>query len=245
MGLNDKNTFDIWLMRITSISQVIIMVLALLGFFHTVVPMYQDQLIKEEYSRIRIDNLEAQDKLRATLSEIKTLKEENVDIVKQHGSVKESLERASLELKDVQKKFAVIQKDLSTNSNSLRAVKKQLLETKGSLVEIQIVHLLRATEWMTITGNQTEGCDRVGTLNQPPHCTPFKYIDVALNNILKPTAVDPSGRTLIVPANVRQNFVDVARELLSENQLLLMKKTDYNKDTDAMSWFFKQLQKKF
>lgn len=81
------SSFDTWLARITSVSQVVIMVLALLGFFYTVVPMYQNQLIEEQYARTRLANLEAQDKLRVTEREIDELAEVNAELVERRNVV--------------------------------------------------------------------------------------------------------------------------------------------------------------
>ncbi len=241
------SSFDTWLARITSVSQVIIMVLALLGFFYTVVPMYQNQLIEEQYARTRLANLEAKDKLRITESEINELAEVNAELVERRNVLEENIEEVSQELSEARKALSVTQSELSAQLVDLRSVRQELAGTKDSLEEIYLLRLAQAAEWMGIIGLPLDDCDRFA---YPPDsarasdCTPYRYIDAALNWVLEADAKDSSGYPLKVPQEARRQFVQRARELLSEYRLQLNKKTGNKTEIEAVGWFFEQLLKK-
>ena len=241
------SSFDTWLARITSVSQVIIMILALLGFFYTVVPMYQNQLIEEQYARTRLSNLEAQDKLRVTENEINELSEVNAGLVERRKALEENIEQVSQELSEAKKALSATQSELSARLTDLRSVRQELATTKNSLEEIYLLRIAQAAEWMGITGSSLDDCDRFAYTPdsaQSSDCTPHRYIDAALSGVLETDAKDSSGYPLKVPQEVRREFVQRARELLSEYRLQLDQKTDDKTEIEAVGWFFEQVLKK-
>jgi len=239
------SSFDTWLARITSVSQVVIMVLALLGFFYTVVPMYQNQLIEEQYARTRLANLEAQDKLRVTEREIDELAEVNAELVERRKVLEENIEEVSQDLSEARKALSVTQGELSAQLVDLRAVRQELAATKDSLKEIYLLRLVQAAEWMGITGSSLDDCDRFGPdAAKSSDCPPYRYIDAALTGLLETDAIDSSGYPLKVPQEVRREFVEGARELLSEHRLQLNQKTGDKNEIEAIGWFFEQVLKK-
>lgn len=238
--------FDTWLARVTSVSQVIIMILALLGFFYTVVPMYHNQLVEEQYARTRLANLEAQDKLRATEDQIEKLKGVNEKLVEKREALEANIDEVSQELSIVQEKLSAKSLALSATSSDLSSAQKQLSKSQRSLERIYFVRLAQAAEWMGITGSPLDECGRFSTStgpNQPSHCTPFRYIEAALNQILENDATDASGHALMVPQEFRKEFVETARDLLSEHQLQLDQKSDGRKEIKAVTWFFERVRK--
>lgn len=238
--------FDTWLARVTSISQVIIMILALLGFFYTVVPMYQNQLVEEQYARTRLANLEAQDKLRVTEDQIEKLKGLNEGLVERREKLEANIDEVSQELSVVQEKLSTKSAALSATLSDLSSARKQLSKTQRSLEKVYFVRLAQAAEWMGITGSPLDECDRFATpsdSNQASHCTPFRYIEASLSQLLKDDVTDASGHALMVPQEFRKEFVERARELLSEHQLQLDQKSDYKKEIKAVTWFFERVRK--
>lgn len=54
--------FDIWLSRISQISQVGFFIVAIIGFFYTVIPLYQNELLNEAVARktMQLEHLQTQ-----------------------------------------------------------------------------------------------------------------------------------------------------------------------------------------
>ena len=85
-----NSTFDKWLARSNSFAQIAVATVAIFGYFYTVIPVYQRELLSEEIAQkqVYINKLENIVKLKDNefnkyLRNIKEIKTKNIDLQNQ------------------------------------------------------------------------------------------------------------------------------------------------------------------
>ncbi|MCG8066375.1 MAG: hypothetical protein JAY84_00815 [Candidatus Thiodiazotropha taylori] len=245
------NNFDKWLSRVTSISQVVIMVLALLGFFYTVVPLYQRELVNEEFARTRLEHLEVKNSLeasRAELSEqlekIELLKLQKNDLAVDLNGIRTAINKAVAERESAVSALRVIERKYQNTE-------RELEKTEQSLNHNHMLRVLQSAKWFSSVWSLMEDCNPYTTTGRTseeqkrttPDCTAYGLIKSALQKISQPNAIDPAGDKLDAPRELIVQIVTKSEELLELNKLQLNSIVSEKRKLEVINWFFEMLRK--
>lgn len=227
------------------------MVLALLGFFYTVVPLYQRELVNEEFARTKLEQIEVKEKLKASkaelngqLEEIDSLKREKSDLVAKLEKIRLTTEKA---VKDRELAISA----LSAVERKYRSTEKKLSTTERSLNRNHVLRILQTVEWFSSVGSMLEACSSFRTKNESPEgmqntrpdCTAYGLIKSALRDVSRPNATDPSGDKLDAPPELIQKITSKTEELLELHKLQLNTTVSEKRKLEVIHWFFDILRK--
>ncbi|MEW8320111.1 MAG: hypothetical protein AB2694_19185 [Candidatus Thiodiazotropha sp.] len=245
------NNFDKWLSRVTSISQVVIMVLALLCFFYTVVPLYQRELVNEEFARTKLEHIEVKNSLeasRAELSEqlekIELLKLQKNGLATDLNRIRTAIDKAVAERESAASALRVIKRKYQNTE-------RELLKTEQSLNHNHMLRVLQSAEWFSSVGSLMEDCNPYTTTDRTseeqkrtaPDCTAYGLIKSALQKISQPNAKDPAGDKLDAPPDLIAHIVTESEELLELHKLQLNSIVSEKRKLEVINWFFGMLRK--
>lgn len=231
--------FDIYLQRVTSISQIALVLIAAFTIFYSVIPLYQKELASEQLARIQIEQLKAEDRLAflntsydSKLQEIEKARNEISALVKQSKEERDNLQKLNLE---IQGKDALLAK-----SNKLLASTKREMESANlKLILSQKLKFVQALEWYTLIEPLDNKCemamakwvrhsDASGSKKKSVGCDPYQTVELAIHKIQQPEAKDSSGDELLLPGEKVRSWAHAATELMEQNKLLLADQMDYS-----------------
>ncbi|WP_439253159.1 hypothetical protein [Pseudomonas monteilii] len=152
------NRFDLWLGRITSLSQLFLVVAAIATIKLTVIPLYQKELNSEELakSQIKLNSVQVEiDKLQSAIAEKEKLlvdvQSRQDDLAKAEESSRERLLLVDAELKH---KEAELQ--------SLRRIQERMIadsaKIKGQLKSENTLKFYQALEWFSMVSELQRDC---------------------------------------------------------------------------------------
>ncbi|WP_339435973.1 hypothetical protein [Pseudomonas sp. EL_65y_Pfl1_R32] len=231
--------FDMYLQRLTSISQIALVLIAAFTIFYSVIPLYQKELASEQLARIQIEQLRAEDRLAflnasydSKLQEIEKARNEIGALVKQSKEERDNLDKLNLE---IQGKDALLAK----TNKSLASTKREMEAANIKLVLSQKLKFVQALEWYTLVEPLDDKCDMamaqwtrpsdaLASKTKPVGCDPYQAVKLAIHNIQQPGAKDYSGDDLLLTSENVRNWSRAAAELMEKNKPLLVDQMDYS-----------------
>lgn len=230
--------FDLILQRTTSISQIILVAIAVFTIRYSVIPLYQKELASEQLAKIQIDQMAAEERLESLktgyssqLQEIELARAEILDL-----TAKLNNDRA--QLNDLTTQIDKKNIQLAHLNTTLNKEKNRALAASTQLVESQKLKFIQALEWYTLIAPLDDKCraamrkwTRPDTPEyeklKKPGCDPYENIKNAILKIQSPTAKDASGDELqIEPVNL-ERWSKHADSLMEQNRFQLSDKMDY------------------
>lgn len=152
------NRFDLWLGRITGLSQLILVVVAIATIKLTVIPLYQKELNSEELakSQIKLNSVQAEiDKLQSAIAEKERMLVEAES--RQDGVAKaEELSRQRLLLVNAELKLKEAEL-LSLRRNQEKMVAESA-KIKGQLNSENALKFYQALEWFSMVSDMQRDC---------------------------------------------------------------------------------------
>lgn len=118
----DAPALDAWLSRASNLSQPLLLCLAVFGYFYTVLPVYQKELLSEQIAEKEVELSRLQRTIAATTPTIEGLKAERAALEAQLGSLKDkkqATERMVAELNVRQSALESKNKELNASRTSL------------------------------------------------------------------------------------------------------------------------------
>jgi len=152
------SSFDKWLNRVTSVSQLLLVVIAAITIKLTVIPLYQKELNSEELAKAQI-------KLNLVQAEMDSL---NKAVLSKEEMLADTLsrlqgaERAELETRTA---LGKLNEEFSSKSKSLAVLKSQnakiMIESANLKDRVMLDNQLRfkqALEWFSMISNSSRDC---------------------------------------------------------------------------------------
>jgi len=211
---SDKTKFDYYLQIVTNLSQIILVALAIFGYFYTVLPFYQNQLLVEENAQLIVEKNEILESLKEREEyynreiEIKTreLKEINKELEKKADYVQ--IENA---------KLVKIQKENEKNNKEAEKILAQI----NSRIFITIFRnelfkntFSRSNKLFKLAFSDDSLSTQFEGLN-------VEGIDTLLNEIfIQPTEIASDGLNKIInlytgkPDQISLEYIDMSKKML-------------------------------
>ncbi|WP_149088619.1 hypothetical protein [Pseudomonas prosekii] len=230
--------FDMYLQRLTSISQIALVLIAVFTIFYSVIPLYQKELASEQLARIQIEQLRAEDRLGflnasydSKLKEIEKARNEIDALVKQSKGERDNLQMLNLE---IQGKDALLAK----TNKSLANTKLEMESANLKLLLSQKLKFIQAIEWYTLVEPLDDKCDMAMAnwarpndvllaKSKPVGCDPYQTVKLAIHKVQQPEAKDSSGDNLLLTSENVRIWSSTATELMEKNKPLLADQMDY------------------
>lgn len=229
--------FDLLLQRITSISQIALVVIAIFTIWYSVIPLYQKELASEQLAKIQLDQIKAEERVEflnssyaMQLQEIDSARTEISDLTNKLASDKTRLEALSIEIEQKNNQ-------LSALNFSLNRTKKEAVAASSQLTQSQRLKFIQALEWYTIIAPLGERCDqglrrwRADSVKideaKKTGCDPYENIKSAISSIQNPDAKDSSGDPLNIDRGKIKAWSKKAALLMEMNKYQLSDRMDY------------------
>jgi hypothetical protein len=116
-------TSDSWSARLSYWAQVATLAVVIFGYFYTVRPAFQNQLLQEQAAQLTLDNQAATDKLKSTQALQSAAENDLLNLRTQHKELEDSLAEAKVAENSLQSELNKAQfKTLAAASSTARAV---------------------------------------------------------------------------------------------------------------------------
>ena len=228
------NRFDLWLGRITSLSQLFLVVIAIATIKLTVIPLYQKELSSEELakSQIKLNSVQSEiDKLQSAIAQKEKLLVETElrqsDLAEAEGLSRKRLFIVDAELKN---KEAELQK-LRKNQERMLA---ESTKVKGQLNSENTLKFYQALEWFSMVSDLQRDCydpevaeifenaeERKADVRKG--CGPYRSLKDGINSI-RERRRDSSGDPLNI--SMLNAWLDVAEKELEHKKTSLRSSFD-------------------
>ncbi len=211
---SDKLKFEYYLQIITNLSQIILVALAIFGYFYTVLPIYQNQLLVEENAQLIVEKNEI----------LESLKEKEVYYTSE-------IERKTRELKEINRELEKKADDIQIENAKLVKIQK---ENEKSIKEAEkILARINSQMFLTIFRNELfkNTSSRSSKLfklafSDDSLSTQFEDlnlegIDILINEIFKqPTEIASDGLNRIIylytgkTDHISLEYIDMSKKML-------------------------------
>jgi hypothetical protein len=124
--------FDVWVQRISHMSQLGLLILATFGYFYTVRPIYTKSILEEEIAKKQLEMKEKDNKLIESNKLISLKQQELRKTSDQADSAAHQLAYAKNSLDKASQELALVQKQLYDRNNDLFNAKKDLDKSKSA-----------------------------------------------------------------------------------------------------------------
>lgn len=220
------NRFDLWLGRVTSLSQLFLVVIAIATIKLTVIPLYQKELSSEELARsqIKLNSVQSEiDKLQSAIAEKEKLLVETElrqsELAEAEGLSKKRLFIVDAELKDKEAELQKLRKNQERMLAESTTVKRQL-NSENKLKFYQ------ALEWFSMTSDLGRDCydPEVAEIFENAEarkadarkgCGPYRSLKDGINSI-RERRRDSSGDPLNI--SMLNAWLDVAEKELEQKK---------------------------
>ncbi len=135
MSSNAGSCFDVWVQRISHLSQLGLLILATFGYFYTVRPIYTKSMLEEEIAKKQIEIKEKDNKMIESNKLITIKQQELKKTIDQANSATSQLASAKRSLDKTSQELATIQRQLYDSNNDLYATKDDLDKSKYEIVK--------------------------------------------------------------------------------------------------------------
>lgn len=233
------NGFDKWLQRITSISQVLLVAIAIFTIYYSVIPLYQKELASEQLAKIQIEQFSAEERLNF-LNAGYDLKMKEVELFRSElQSLTYQLKQERLQLDNVSSEIKRKDTLLSDTNRLLASARKDVEKTSLKLIDSHKLKFVQALDWYTVVEPLDEKCEKAMSewtrpdddptpKPKPVGCNPYETIKLAIYKVQQPEAKDASGDHLFLPVDYVRKWSDIATKLMKDNQSLLVDNMDYS-----------------
>lgn len=233
------NGFDKWLQRITSISQVLLVAIAIFTIYYSVIPLYQKELASEQLAKIQIEQFSAEERLNF-LNAGYDLKMKEVELFRSElESLTYQLKQERLQLDNVSSEIKRKDTLLSDTNRLLASARKDVEKTSLKLISSHKLKFVQALDWYTVVELLDEKCEKAMSewtrpdddptpKPKPVGCNPYETIKLAIYKVQQPEAKDASGDHLFLPIDYVRKWSDIATKLMKDNQSLLVDNMDYS-----------------
>ncbi len=219
-----KKKIDIYLSRLSHLSQVLLLILAIFGYFYTILPLYQKELLTEELAKIKIDLANKRNeiiKANQTLASIKerlnTTRLKIIDYEKRTSDLTISLK------KNILNRDKLLWDKFSDRINFLVAI-DEMLSNNVKFYRTNCEHSIdsnyhnRSSNKIIITEEMKMSFGK---------CSPYyKYYKII--NKININSTDNSGSPLRIKLNTLNKYKEHALKLLEKNKDNLSYSLDYH-----------------
>jgi len=211
--------FDKWLNRATSLSQLILVIIAAVTIKLTVIPLYQKELNSEELAK-------AQLKLNTVQAETENLAKKVMEKESKLLDTVSLLEQLSETERQVRAKLELVNAELSDKTKDLVVIRSQnkmvLAESrrlKEQVVSDYQLKFRQSLEWYAMTTSIRRDCygpDLSGIFADPRQrkaetakgCGPYAFLKEGLRT-LRDIRKDPSGDPLDIPEATFESWLSI------------------------------------
>jgi hypothetical protein len=230
--------FDLILQRITSISQIALVIIAVFTIWYSVIPLYQKELASEQLAKIQIDQIAAEERVKF-LDTSYTIQLQEIDNAhKEIAGLTTTLVDDRSRLDSLTAEISQKNNQLSNLNSSLNKAKVQAQAANTQLTQSQRLKFIQALEWYTLTAPLHEKCDqamrrwtRADSTEQvkvkKTGCNPYENIKSAISNIQQPNAKDSSGDDLHIDQENMNMWCKRAYSLMEKNKYQLADQMNY------------------
>lgn len=224
--------FDICLSRATSLSQLILVGVAIFTLYYTAIPLYQKELASEQLAKIQIEQAAAEERLSFINSSYQLQVEESERMRKQKELLAGRLELEQQHLAEIQLQIKVKDDELSSLRLALQKTSESIRVVESKLASASRLKFVQAVEWFALQAQLSKECELtiIGRDDRKnvddgganiPKCDPLNSIISAIDAAAEPNAKDQSGDSLGLSKLERDKWYRRAMQLVNENKVSL------------------------
>jgi Tfp pilus assembly protein PilN len=131
---NNETKSDIWII-LSTISQIGIFLLALFGYFYTIRPVYQNQMLSEKNSKLVMENT----KLKKDNDDLELNINENIKTIEKQTS---KINFLDTELKELEEKNKLLENNYDELNAELKEIRSEKIKLQNSLEKMKTSYLL-------------------------------------------------------------------------------------------------------
>jgi len=229
---------DLILQRVTSVSQIALVIIAIFTIWYSVIPLYQKELASEQLAKIQIDQMAAEERLEFLRASYSTQ-------IQEIESARNEIKGLTEKLVDDRSRLSFLKEEIDKKNNQLLYLdanlkKEKLLAHSASnqLVRSQKLKFIQTLEWYTLVAPLSDKCDTVLRRWTRPEsaknekikkvgCNPYENIKTAILSIQLATARDSSGYDLQIDRSNLESWSKQANSLMEKNKYQLSDQMDY------------------
>lgn len=234
----DMGKFDLILQRVTSVSQIVLVVIAVFTIFYSVIPLYQKELASEQLAKIQIDQIAAEERLNFLNSSYSAQLQEIESARKEVSGLTTKLADDRYRLHALEEEIGKKNDQLLSLSSTLNKEKLRALSASAQVVQSQKLKFIQALEWYTLIAPLDKKCDtslrRWRRPDSPEYekmkkvgCNPYENIKSAISDVQLSTAKDSSGDVLQIERSSLEAWSKQAYSLMEKNKYQLSDRMDY------------------
>lgn len=230
--------FDTCLGRATSLSQLILVGVAIFTLYYTAIPLYQKELASEQLAKIQIEQAAAEERLGFINSSYQLQVDESNRMRKQNELLAARLELEQHHLAEIQSEIKVKDDELSSLRRALQKTSESIRVVESKLDSVGRLRFVQAVEWLALQSQLSQECELnlIGRGNRKEidkgganirRCDPLSSIISAIDAAAEPNAKDQSGDHLGLSRTERDKWHRRAMKLVNENKVSLADVVDY------------------
>ncbi|HBW1371309.1 TPA: hypothetical protein MEH49_000012 [Klebsiella pneumoniae] len=218
-----SNKIDVFLSRVSHVSQFVLVAFAIFGYFYTVRPIYQKEVLSEDIAKKEVE-----------LSKLKTAMLSSQKSIEQNKALRKDLEgsiaKLDLQYKESEEKLNSINHELKKTLNELnqqKIIAKRAVDANNKNLEsvywenftglVGVVYLSKSTDFVNNTlGDTKSAYNTPGSLYLNPYD--------AISEALKDGNHNFISSSENVPENIRQKILTKIRFAIEKNKATLTTK---------------------
>ncbi|MGM8568069.1 hypothetical protein ACS6Q6_04780 [Enterobacter hormaechei subsp. hormaechei] len=218
-----SNKIDVFLSRVSHVSQFVLVAFAIFGYFYTVRPIYQKEVLSEDIAKKEVE-----------LSKLKTAMLSSQKSIEQNKALRKDLEgsiaKLDLQYKESEEKLNSINHELKKTLNELnqqKIIAKRAVDANNKNLEsvfwenftglVGVVYLSKSTDFVNNTlGDTKSAYNTHGSLYLNPYD--------AISEALKDGNHNFISSSENVPENIRQKILTKIRRAIEKNKATLTTK---------------------
>ncbi|EBG2841652.1 hypothetical protein FPI19_08695 [Salmonella enterica] len=218
-----SNKIDVFLSRVSHVSQFVLVAFAIFGYFYTVRPIYQKEVLSEDIAKKEVE-----------LSKLKTAMLSSQKSIEQNKALRKDLEgsiaKLDLQYKESEEKLNSINHELKKTLNELnqqKIIAKRAVDANNKNLEsvfwenftglVGVVYLSKSTDFVNNTlGDTKSAYNTPGSLYLNPYD--------AISEALKDGNHNFISSSENVPENIRQKILTKIRRAIEKNKATLTTK---------------------
>ena len=218
-----SNKIDVFLSRVSHVSQFVLVAFAIFGYFYTVRPIYQKEVLSEDIAKKEVE-----------LNKLKTAMLSSQKSIEQNKSLRKDLEgsiaKLDLQYKESEEKLNSINHELKKTLNELnqqKIIAKRAVDANNKNLEsvfwenftglVGVVYLSKSTDFVNNTlGDTKSAYNTPGSL----YLNPYN----AISEALKDGNHNFISSSENVPENIRKKILTKIRRAIEKNKATLTTK---------------------
>ncbi|UAN37580.1 hypothetical protein [Enterobacter asburiae] len=218
-----SNKIDVFLSRVSHVSQFVLVAFAIFGYFYTVRPIYQKEVLSEDIAKKEVE-----------LNKLKTAMSSSQKSIEQNKALRKDLEgsiaKLDLQYKESEEKLNSINHELKKTLNELnqqKIIAKRAVDANNKNLEsvfwenftglVGVVYLSKSTDFVNNTlGDTKSAYNTPGSLYLNPYD--------AISEALKDGNHNFISSSENVPENIRKKILTKIRRAIEKNKATLTTK---------------------